>query len=560
MFYRDKEAHKVLNKKLRFEYKAIILVLFFVMLTDVLSIGSIGIFVSFIIDPSQLQNFFKSDIFFQKIFNLNLNERVFLGSIIVFILFFIKNLLVFLSNYFIIDFSYKLKVFLSTKLFSSNLNKNYEQYLKINSSTSMKNLTREINLFVNFIKTTASLNGNILILTGLFILITINFKMIALYGLIFISIVGYLIFIIFKSRLIKISKLREEADRSLYKIINETNNFFKEIFIFNLKSKFISKFKDQIFQSESYNKLINIINVFPKILIELIFIGSFLFYFVFNDELHQIENFLPEFTILLLSIVRALPILNQVSMSLNQLKFLSTTKKVILNEMKYIDINNRSKFKKNKNIIFKDLKLKNINFGYNKDNRILKSINFNLTKGQKLLILGPSGCGKSTLVNIILGLIQPDTGTVKFNNTNIEKNIVDWHNVVSHVSQDIYLLDDTIKNNITLSDNPDLKKLKDISNFLSLTKNKKININHTKKIGDKGKKISGGQKQRISLGRALYKNSQILILDEPTSSLDHKLEKKIINHLLNQKDKTIILVAHKFDKFKSKFNKIIKLN
>ncbi len=559
MFFIDKETYKVLSDKLKFEYNAIIFVLFFVMLTDVLSIGSIGIFVSFIIDPSQLQNFFDSEIFFKKIFEMNLNQRVLLGSIMVFILFLIKNFLVFLSNYFIVDYSYKLKVFLSTKLYASSLNKNYEQYLEINSSTSMKNLTREINLFVNFIRTTATLQGNILILFGLFVLVTINFKTTALYGAVFIFVVGYLIFLIFKSKLKKISKQREEADKVLYKVINETNNFFKEIFLFNLKSKFLSSFKNHISQSEKFNKSINIINIFPKILIELIFVGSFLFYFVFNEKLHLIENFLPEFTILLLSVVRALPILNQLSMSLNQLKFLSQTRKVILSEMKNSNISSRIE-SKNKAPAFKHLKLKNISFGYNKNIKILKSISFNLMKGQKILILGPSGCGKSTLVNILLGLIRPDFGTIKFNNINVRENIKNWHTLVSHVSQDSYLLDDTVRNNIILDRDLNLKKLDNLTKILDLTKNKKININYTKKIGDKGKKISGGQKQRIVLARALYKDAQILILDEPTSSLDYKLEDKIMNYLLNQRDKTIILVAHKLDKFKSKFNKVIELS
>ena len=556
MLLKDKEAHKILNDDLKLKYNFIIFLLFFVMIADVLSIGSIGLFVSFIIDPTQLYGFFNTDNNSQTIFDLKLKHRVFFGSILIFIIFLIKNFLIFLSNYFIVDFSYKLKVFLSAKLYASNLNKNYQEYLEINSSTSIKNLTREINLFVNLIRTMATLNGNILILIGLFVLIIINFKITAFYALIFISCVGYIIFVTFKNRLKKISKLREEADTALYKLINETSNFFKEILIFNLKLKFVNKFRNQVSNAELYNKIINIINIIPKILIELIFVASFLIYFVLNETLHQVDNFLPQFTILLLSIVRSLPILNQISMSLNQLKFLSTTKKVILNEFKNFKDNSETNLKYKKDIIFKKLHLKNINFGYSKNRTILKSFNLNVFRGQKILILGPSGCGKSTLVNIILGLIKPNSGTVKFNNTDIRQKISDWHRLVSHVSQDIYLLDDTIKNNISLYDDLDIKKFKYISNLLGLTKSKNFNPNQ---IGDKGKKVSGGQRQKISLGRALYRNSQILILDEPTSSLDNKFEKKVVDYFLKQKEKTIILVAHKFDKYKTRFDKVIKL-
>ena len=170
--------------------------------------------------------------------------------------------------------------------------------------------------------------------------------------------------------------------------------------------------------------------------------------------------------------------------------------------------------------------------------------------GQTVGIIGPSGSGKTTLINIILGLIEPDSGETKLDNLSIYENLSEWRKSVGYVPQDTYLLDSSIKNNIAfgLEDN-EINMVR--INEAILISQTKILIDSLPQgietvVGDRGVKLSGGQRQRIGIARALYNNPSFLILDEATSNLDIKNENKIIEEInMSQKNRTVVIVSHR---------------
>jgi ABC-type multidrug transport system fused ATPase/permease subunit len=170
--------------------------------------------------------------------------------------------------------------------------------------------------------------------------------------------------------------------------------------------------------------------------------------------------------------------------------------------------------------------------------------------------VGESGIGKTTIINLILGLIKPTTGKILIDNKkDISENINVWQNSIGYVPQNIYLSDDTIKQNIAFGIpgnkiNERLLKRSIIqSNLSKLVKNSKFGADT--KIGEFGDKLSGGQKQRIGIARALYNDPKILILDESTSSLDIETERKIIEEIkLLKSKKTVIIVSHRLSSLK----------
>ena len=176
--------------------------------------------------------------------------------------------------------------------------------------------------------------------------------------------------------------------------------------------------------------------------------------------------------------------------------------------------------------------------------------------------MGPSGSGKTTIINLLLGLLEPSSGKILLNNQDISKDINKFHSKVGFIPQDIYLLDHTIKKNILFSSDINDKALLqwaiDKSKLNQDIKKFSKGINTV--IGHRGKKLSGGQKQRLALARALYKKPNILVMDEPTSSLDELTEMKIIDNLFKStQELTIIMVAHRVKNFKNLFNKIVTL-
>ena len=190
---------------------------------------------------------------------------------------------------------------------------------------------------------------------------------------------------------------------------------------------------------------------------------------------------------------------------------------------------------------------------FNYDNRekiAVNNINIDIKKGSIVGIIGKSGSGKSTLVDIILGLIDPKKGNVYIDDKNIDSFKKSWQKQIGYIPQDIYLLDDSIMNNIVfgideseINENliNDVIKLAQLEKLINSLPNKLETV-----VGNRGVKLSGGERQRIGIARALYKNPNIMIFDEATSALDIENENMILEEIYeNKKEKTILIISHR---------------
>jgi ABC-type bacteriocin/lantibiotic exporter with double-glycine peptidase domain len=186
-------------------------------------------------------------------------------------------------------------------------------------------------------------------------------------------------------------------------------------------------------------------------------------------------------------------------------------------------------------------------------------LNLKIDIGSKVAIVGQSGAGKSTFINLLTGLLKPNSGTILVDDTSIFENIKKWQDLVSYIPQDIYLIDDTIEKNITFSKEEDsvdkewLKEVLKLSNIYEDISKLKDGIQTF--VGNRGVRFSGGQKQRIAIARALYKKPKILIMDEPTSGLDFENEIELMENILSiSKNITLIMISHNIDRHKGKFD------
>jgi ABC-type bacteriocin/lantibiotic exporter with double-glycine peptidase domain len=199
---------------------------------------------------------------------------------------------------------------------------------------------------------------------------------------------------------------------------------------------------------------------------------------------------------------------------------------------------------------FKNLKISNLYFRYNKENRyIFKNLNLTFESEKVVGIFGESGSGKSTLVDLITGILIPDSGYIKINDKDLNENLILIKKLTSYMPQQIFLIDGTIQENIALGE--DKENINNEKLFGSIKKAELDNlINdlpegiHTK-IGDNGIRLSGGQRQRIGLARSFYFEKQILILDEATNALDELIERSILDNIIkNKKNSLIIIISH----------------
>ncbi|UTB33123.1 MAG: ABC transporter ATP-binding protein/permease [Methanobacterium sp. ERen5] len=226
---------------------------------------------------------------------------------------------------------------------------------------------------------------------------------------------------------------------------------------------------------------------------------------------------------------------------------LNLEEECILNKENLVNINSQIQFDHS-------IKFENVSFSYEtKKHYSINEVNINIPKGKTVALVGPSGAGKSTMADLLMGLIQPDTGKITVDDNALDF-IGSWRDKIGYVSQETFLFNETIKFNLQLS-NPDATDT-DIYNALESAAAyefvSKLPEGINTFIGDRGVRLSGGEKQRLAVSRALLRKPYLLILDESTSNLDSENEKKILNAIEHLHGKTtILLIAHRLSTIKN---------
>jgi ABC-type bacteriocin/lantibiotic exporter with double-glycine peptidase domain len=370
----------------------------------------------------------------------------------------------------------------------------------------------------------------------------------------------------FKKKLYEISQKSSESSKKIFQVTSEIFKGIKEIRIYFKENFFTKKLKHA-----SYNNYINylkstIISNSPKYLLEYLIVIIFLLFIYFiNDYEKNLESILPTLGIFGLASLRIIPSVNSIIKSLTEFRFGKYATSIIARDLK-IETDKKLSFNNTiKKLNFSKLNFKDVNFKYReKDDQLLSNLNFQINKGDYVGIIGSSGAGKTTILNLIIGLLTPSSGKIEINNQYMDTQLKEWQLNLAYLPQDVFLIDGSLKENITLEDDNskiDNKKLSEViekSNLKSFVESNEMGLETT--IGENGIKISGGQRQRLGIARALYSNKNFLILDESTNALDEKTKKSIINELYSLKKYfTIIFVDHNEDYYE-RCDKIFELN
>ena len=483
---------------------------------------------------------------------LNFSELDINKSLILFFLVIIifKNLYLVLKARYQANFVANIEKYISHHLLKNYLKKDYLFFTKRDSSDLSQICIIEASQFSSFALHITNLISEIFVIVFIIsLLLYINFQ-ITFFSLIFFLIVGLILNYSLKKKIDHYAKIRQFHESQRFKVLKESFLSIQEIKIFLLNNFFLSSYGPHNDISSRVKSYRNFFAELPKIFYEMgVAIGIIILVYLFYESKNfSINNFLPYIGVYGFAIFRLMPSVNRISGSLQKLMFAAKAIDKIDNELKF-EVKKKNKITKIISDDWRILEINKINFKYDDKKKVIEDFNLKIKKGDKILIKGHTGSGKSTLLNIILGFLKPDSGEIKCDGNIIDLTDINYKKKISLVPQSIFLMNASVKENIILGD----------YNINKLEKTLKITDIDGKfnnlEIIENGSNLSGGQKKRIGIARALYKDFDILIMDEATNEFDLNSEEIILKNIFETySDKTIIAISHNsaIEKFVSK--------
>ena len=546
-----------------------ILLSFIVSITESLGIGSLFPFIASIVDPNKIYEIE----FIKNILNyLNINSEnltIFFGLIFVSIIL-LSSLLKIILLKINTKISYSLIAEICMLMFSKIVNRPYHFHLGKNSSDIVATLSLRSQSVGETTYFLISMINSILLVsfTTLTIVLITPFNILNL--LIFFFLFYFLVFLFLRRKIKSNSTDISQQSGNLIKTTQETLGSMREILIYKVSNLFLTRFNysNLKFRNALGNQVF--IAASPSYVLQaFILVGAVVFAYYLNYK-GALVDLIPVVAAIILAIQKLFPNVQTIFSNLTSITGLEDSLKKSLELLK--DHEEQSKktkntISKNKNELTfnKEMEFKNVCFSYSSEDKFkIENIKFSIKKGEKIGVRGPSGCGKSTLVNLILGLLKPSSGDIFLDDNKLDKNnISSWQKKIAFVSQSIFLTDDSILENISFSDVNKKVNLEKINQIL-----KDVNLEDyvnglpngiNSKVGEKGSKLSGGQIQRLGIARALFKNREIIVLDEATSAMDKENEEIIFESLNKIKNLTLIIISHNEEVLK-KCDKIFSLN
>lgn len=294
----------------------------------------------------------------------------------------------------------------------------------------------------------------------------------------------------------------------------------------------------------------NVFNNMPKLLLEMGCVCATLLAFaimIFFDR--DVNELLPTLGAIAMTAVRLMPAGNRMFTAANYVAYCGPAIDNVISNLKVLDAGNANHLEsKNSLVIEKQVELVDICYKYpNTDRYVLKDANMVIPVGKSIGIMGASGAGKTTAIDVMLGLLSPESGKILADGVDVMTDYSDWLSHIGYIPQTIFMLDETIRENIAFGREIDDEKVWDALREAQLEDFvKTLPQGLDTGIGERGIRLSGGQRQRIGIARALYNNPDILVFDEATSSLDNETEEAIIESIdkLHGK-KTLVIIAHR---------------
>ena len=558
--YLTKKLFLLMERRRRYQFLILLTLMILTSMFEVISIGAVIPFLGVLIEPSNIFELPAAQSFIQFLGVDRPTQIIFPISALFAIAVVMSGAMRVILLWASVKFSFILGVDLSVGIFTQVINQPYIAHTKQNSSEILSAISIKIAQVINgVVLSVLNMIGSFIICIAIITILLVINPGASLIAILFFSLL-YLFFYLYVKQKLKVNSLNiTRESSSVIKILQEALGGIRDIIIDGNQQFYRSIFwrADLVFRKSLGNNLF--ITNSPRYFMETfgVLLIVLLAYMLSTQGEKSFADGIPVLGALALGAQRLLPVMQIFYNSWGNIKGTHFVLEEVLgflniNDNKMMNvINNDCAFEKN-------IRLKDVSFGYDENSLpAINKINIDIKKGDCIGIIGKTGSGKSTLIDIMMGLLDPTHGTLEVDeNVITSSNRRAWQSRIAHVPQNIYLSDSTIEENIAFGipveeiDSSLVRRAAISANIDSV-----INewpLKYKTILGERGIRLSGGQRQRIGIARALYKQADVLFLDEATSSVDTTTESSImkaIDELGN--DVTLIIIAHRITTLKN---------
>ncbi len=440
------------------------------------------------------------------------------------------------------------------------LNRPYEFYLDADIPTVFRLTDSDIPNVFNILMAMISLASELVVFVLLCIVMIVTDWKLLLFLLVVFGILSFLIIKVLKPRLSNLGEKNQAIQSKIAKWRIQAIYGIKDVKVLHREAFFADNYEQSGKIGAGYSQKHAVLNSLPRLLIETVFMASVLGYIVvyisFGNDASSLVPMLAAFAV---AAIRMMPSVNRINTYLTDISFFRPCLDYVYENMNINEISRRTNQtlrpvdKSKKMQLQHCIELKDIVYAYpNTDKLIFDKANMIVPYGKSVGIMGPSGAGKSTVVDILLGLLKIREGSITCDGENVFDNYPAWLAQIGYIPQSIYLVDESIRNNIAfgiaeaeIDDNRIWQALEEaqLKEFI-----KGLPEGLDTAIGDRGIRISGGQRQRLGIARALYHNPEILVFDEATSALDNETEAAVMEAINSfHGRKTMVIIAHRLN-------------
>lgn len=562
-----KKINYVLDRKQKINLVILLIIIFIGAFVELLGVSAVMPLIDVAMQPETIDEKWYFILISKYTGITDANQMVLFLAVLLIIIYILKNIYVMAMYSLQYRFVFNNQQRLSVRMMKSYMQQDYLFHVSKNVAEFQRNITSDVNGFftvaLNVLQFLAEFSVSTVLV--IFLLIQDWVSTIAVAALLFLFMGIFTIF--FRKVLVKIGEESRQANVLVTKWLFQAFSGIKEIKVANKESFFIKNYDKNYKDCARVQRQQSILTYLPKPVMETVCICSLMLAMIIKIAVMKsdIVSFVTTLSVFAVAAFRMLPSFNKITGYISGMMFNKPAIDSVYKDLKEIEQLMEQRTIEQEDTINitlnKSIRLNDVSFHYlESDKWILKDANLEIQKNTSVALIGASGAGKTTAADLILGILEPQEGTVTIDGVDIKKCMKSWHEDIGYIPQVIYLMDDNIRANVAFGISE--SEVDDAAVEKALQEAQLDQFVHAlpdgldTMIGDRGVKLSGGQRQRIGIARALYRNPNVLVLDEATSALDSDTEREVMEAIDGlHGTRTLIVIAHRLSTI-SKCDKI----